>query len=149
MAYVYNDGGRAAAGFKGKTGDCVARALAIATGKPYAEVYKRLAEGNAGQKVTKHTRKTLAGVKTASKGIYTGRKWFKDYMAELGFRWVGLAKIGEPTKTKVRAEDLPSGRLVLSLKRHSAAFIDGQLHDTWDSGWGNTAPVFGYWELVE
>ena len=33
--WQYNDGGRSAAGFSGKTGDCVCRAIAIATGKPY------------------------------------------------------------------------------------------------------------------
>ena len=42
--YIYDDGGRAAAGFKGTTGDCVTRAIAIATGKPYREVYDALNE---------------------------------------------------------------------------------------------------------
>ena len=32
MNYKYNDGGRSRAGFKGKTGDCGVRAIAIATG---------------------------------------------------------------------------------------------------------------------
>ena len=32
--WLYNDGGRTAAGFKGETGDCVTRAIAIATGLP-------------------------------------------------------------------------------------------------------------------
>ena len=44
MEFIYDDGGRAAAGFKGKTGDCVTRAIAIATGRPYREVYDRLNE---------------------------------------------------------------------------------------------------------
>jgi hypothetical protein len=30
--WQFDDGGRGAAGFKGKTGDCVCRAIAIATG---------------------------------------------------------------------------------------------------------------------
>jgi hypothetical protein len=42
MDFTYDDGGRAAAGFKGSTGDCVTRAIAIATGKPYREVYDAL-----------------------------------------------------------------------------------------------------------
>ena len=37
--FVYNDGGRAAAGYKGRAGDCAVRAIAIATQKPYQEVY--------------------------------------------------------------------------------------------------------------
>ena len=143
MTFIYDDGGRAAAGFKGKTGDCVARALAIATGLPYQQVYDRLAEGNKNQRVTKHTRKSLAGKATARNGVYTGRKWFKDYMAELGFKWTPLAKVGEPTTTTVA--DMSGGTYVLSLRRHSAALIDGHLHDTWDSSYGGTAKVFGYW----
>ena len=41
-AWAYDDGGRAAAGFKGEAGDCVTRAIAIATGRPYREVYDAL-----------------------------------------------------------------------------------------------------------
>ncbi len=42
MRYRFDDGGRTAAGFQGQTGDCVTRAIAIATGKPYREVYDEL-----------------------------------------------------------------------------------------------------------
>ena len=42
MDFVFHDGGRAAAGYKGMTGDCVARSIAIATGKTYLEVYDAL-----------------------------------------------------------------------------------------------------------
>lgn len=52
-----DDGGRAAAGFKGDTGDCVTRAISIATGRPYREVYDMVnAAGNkAGRKSAAHT----------------------------------------------------------------------------------------------
>ena len=36
IGYTYDDGGRADAGFKGDTGDCAVRAIAILTGIPYA-----------------------------------------------------------------------------------------------------------------
>ena len=39
LPFARDDGGRAAAGFKGSAGDCVARSVAIASGRPYAEVY--------------------------------------------------------------------------------------------------------------
>ena len=95
----FNDGGRADAGFKGKTGDCVARAVAIAAGLPYKEVYDRLAEGNATQRVSKRTRGLKKnGVKTASHGINVTRKWFKDYMKELGFEWIPTMQIGSGCK---------------------------------------------------
>ena len=45
MKVVINDGGRAAVGYKGQAGDCVTRAIAIATGKPYQEVYDALWSG--------------------------------------------------------------------------------------------------------
>lgn len=49
MPFVVDDGGRAAAGYKGKAGDCVARAIAIAADLPYADVYAVLAKGTGSQ----------------------------------------------------------------------------------------------------
>ena len=40
--FQFNDGGRAAAGFRGEAGDCVTRAIAIATEQPYQDVYAAL-----------------------------------------------------------------------------------------------------------
>ena len=37
MKFQHNDGDRAEADYRGTTGDCVTRAIAIATGKPYQE----------------------------------------------------------------------------------------------------------------
>jgi hypothetical protein len=45
MPFVYDDGGRRAAGYRGDAGDCVVRALAIASQVPYATVYTALAQG--------------------------------------------------------------------------------------------------------
>lgn len=132
IEFVQNDGGRIEAGFKGKAGDCVCRAIAIVTGLPYREVYDRLAAGNASQRVTKHTKKKLAGKKTARSGIYTHRKWFKDYMAELGFEWVATMQIGSGCQVHLNAAELPKGRIIVSLSKHYAAVIDGVLHDTYD-----------------
>ena len=42
MEFVRDDGGRAAAGYKGEASDCVCRAIAIATGLPYQTVYDAL-----------------------------------------------------------------------------------------------------------
>ena len=52
MMWVKDDGGRAAAGYVGNTGDCVTRSIAIATGLPYKEVYDALAEGMPGNAST-------------------------------------------------------------------------------------------------
>ena len=131
--FTYNDGGRSAAGFKANNvGDCVPRAVAIITGLPYREVYDALAAGNAGQRITKHSAKRGARGKTAQHGIWTKRKWFKDYMTSLGFRWVPTMKIGEGCKVHLDANELPAGRLVISLSKHYTAMIDGVIHDTYD-----------------
>ena len=42
MRFQYDDGGRAAAGFRGDAGDCVTRAIAIATRQGYLTVYNSL-----------------------------------------------------------------------------------------------------------
>jgi hypothetical protein len=145
-AWLYNDGGRAAAGFKGNAGDCVARAIAIVTGLPYADVYDRLAKGNATQRVTKHSRRDTktCGVETARNGIWTQRQWFKDYMASLGFVWHPTMQIGSGCKVHLRADELPPGRLVVMLSKHSVAVIDGVVHDTYDCTRGGTRCVYGY-----
>jgi hypothetical protein len=148
ITYTYNDGGRQAAGFRGRTGDCVARAIAIATGRPYREVYERLAEGNATQRITKvSARRASAGLRTAAQGIWTKRKWYRDYMAELGFTWVPTMQIGGGCKVHLRADELPKGRLVVHVTKHSVAVIDGVLHDTHDCSRGGTRCVYGYWIL--
>lgn len=42
LRYSFHDGGRKDAGYKGSAGDCVTRAIAIATGEGYRAVYKEL-----------------------------------------------------------------------------------------------------------
>lgn len=44
MPWTYDDGGRAAAGYRGETRDCVARAVAIVTLMPYRDVYDLINE---------------------------------------------------------------------------------------------------------
>lgn len=142
--WVYNDGGRSKSGRSGSRGDCVARSIAIVSGRPYDEVYNRLAEGNANQRQTSRRNKS-SGKRTAAEGIQTTRKWFKDYMAELGFRFVPTMRIGSGCKVHLRADELPSGRLIVSVSRHYTSVIDGVIHDTHDpSRWG-TRCVYGYW----
>lgn len=159
--FQHNDGGRSDAGFKGSTGDCVCRAICIATGKAYKEVYDALAKGNATQRLSKAQaiRVRNAGkhngpnvlakikIKTASKGINTDRKWFSDYMKSLGFVWVPTMFIGKGCQVHLKAEELPAGRLVISLSRHMTAVIDGVIQDTYDCSRGGTRCVYGYFEL--
>lgn len=145
MKFIYNDGGRSAAGYKGSTGDCVCRSIAIVTGKPYQEIYDRLAIGNEVQRKSKHDRKSSAGKKTAAKGIFVKRKWFQEYMKELGLQWVPTMLIGQGCKVHLNADELPLGRLVVVVSKHYTAVIDGVIHDTYNpSERGSTVYSLGF-----
>jgi hypothetical protein len=134
MSYIYNDGGREAAGYKGKTGDCVTRAIAIATGRPYQEVYNELFDLARERKV-----------KGASPRNGVPKKTIREYMARLGWKWTPTMQIGSGCNVHLRGDELPGGRLIVSVTRHLVAVIDGQLHDTFDASRGGTRCVYGYW----
>jgi hypothetical protein len=144
MEWKFNDGGRAAAGFKGSSRDCVARAIAIASGRPYAEVYRVLAQGNFTQRKAKREGRK-ARQNTADHGINTKRKWFADYMESLGFRWVPTMAIGQGCKVHLSSGELPAGNLVVNVSRHFCAVIDGVLNDTYDCSRNGTRCVYGYY----
>lgn len=147
LPFFHNDGGRDAAGFKGKAGDCVARSIAIAANLPYAEVYAALAEGTGTQRASRHT----GGEKrpaSANDGINTTRKWFKDYMASLGFEWTPTMAIGQGCKVHLAPGELPRGRLVVGVSKHYTAVIDGVVHDNHDPSREGTRCVYGYWKLA-
>jgi hypothetical protein len=128
MRVVFDDGGREASGRKGFAGDCVARSIAIAAGLPYADVYAALAKNTGEQRAGKRGKRAA----TARSGINVTRKWFKDYMTSLGFRWTPCMGIGTGCKVHLVKGELPMGRLVVSLSRHYTAVIDGVIHDTFN-----------------
>jgi hypothetical protein len=142
--YQSNDGGRQAAGYKGSAGDCVARAIAIAAELPYQQVYDALAAGNEGQRKSKHSAKK-SGRRSARNGIFTTRKWFKDYMATLGFTWTPTMLIGQGCKVHLKADELPKGRLVVAVSKHYTTMIDGVINDTYNPDREGTRCVYGYW----
>jgi hypothetical protein len=146
MEHVKDDGGRTAAGYKGSAGDCVARSISIATGLPYDEVYARLAAETGAQRASKKTPKRPA---SANRGINVRRKWFKDYMLELGFEWHSTMKIGQGCKVHLRADELLGGKLVVQVSKHMVAVIDGAIHDTYDPSRDGTRCVYGYWKLCD
>lgn len=148
MQFVFNDGGRKKAGYLGITGDCVCRAICIATGKPYDEIYSTLALGNKTQRRSKKDKhRKHAGQETAAHGITVKRKWFQDYMKSLGFVWVNTMEIGSGCKVHLKANELPTGRIIVRVSKHYAAVIDGVLNDTHDCTRSETRCVYGYWML--
>jgi hypothetical protein len=144
MKVIITDGGRKLAGFKGQAGDCVARSIAIAAGRPYDEIYEALAQGNGTQRRSKRTGKRGF---TAANGINTNRKWYNDYMERLGFVWTPTMTIGSGCRVHLRDGELPMGRLVVSVSKHATAVIDGVIHDTHDPARGGTRCVYGFWKL--
>jgi hypothetical protein len=131
---VIDDGGREAAGFKGQAGDCVVRALAIATGLPYRQVYEELAAGMAG----------LGRAKSARDGV--SPKVYKPWLAERGWVWTPTMQVGQGCTVHLRADELPSGRLICRLSRHLTVVVDGVVHDTFDPSREGTRCVYGYWK---
>jgi hypothetical protein len=139
--FVLNDGGRAAAGYKGKTQDCVTRSIAIAAQLPYQAVYDAISERSKTQRVTKGAKRKVS----ARESVNTGRKWFKDYMASLGFKWVPTMAIGSGCQVHLAASELPMGRLIVSVSKHYTVMIDGVIHDTHDPRREGSRCVYGYW----
>jgi hypothetical protein len=138
MRYIQDDGGRALAGYKGTTGDCVTRAIAIATGLPYQEVYDLVNDSSKGER----TGKRKKGKSNARTGVYKDTK--RKVMEKLGWTWVPTMAIGQGCKVHLREDELPLGRLVVSVSKHSVAVIDGVIHDMHDPSRNGTRCVYGY-----
>jgi hypothetical protein len=143
MEWVYDDGGRKAAGWKGSAGDCVVRSIAIAADLSYQAVYEAM---NAFAKSERKPRNAKRG-SSARNGVL--KKTTRQFMAELGWTWVPTMGIGTGTTVHLRDGELPAGRLVVSCSRHCVAVIDGVIHDTSDPSRGGTRAVYGYYYKAE
>jgi hypothetical protein len=122
MKWVYDDGGRFEAGYRYHVKDCVCRALSIVAGGPYREVQAEL--------------------KRLDPASPRGRAAYPKYLASRGFAFFPC-----PEVVHLSPEELPSGRLVVSIKGHVVAVINGVLYDTYDSSRGGTVRVLGYYAL--
>jgi hypothetical protein len=122
MNWVYDDGGRFAAGYQYHVDDCVCRALSIITECPYREVQRAL--------------KTLDAVNPRGRGGYP------KYLTSRGFAWFPCQDV-----VLLSAEELPSGRIVVQLEEHLVAVINGVLYDTYDCSGEGTVRIEGYWAL--
>jgi len=114
-----DDGGRQAAGFSERAGDCVLRAITIATAGDYATHRKGLMD----------VRRESGN--SRGNGVFDGMFWgdYRIYLGRLGWEWVQA-----PPKTYLRHADLPKGKtLIVQIARHLLAVVDGVVRDTWDS----------------
>ena len=143
MTFTYDDGGRAAAGYRGSAGDCATRAIATATGRPYQEVYDAL---NALSKQHERRGKRKRGVSNARTGVY--RTTVQRYLESIGWTWTPTMAIGSGCKVHLRDGELPAGRLVVAVSKHYTAVVDGAIRDTHDPSRGGMRCVYGYFSEV-
>jgi hypothetical protein len=140
MKYEYNDGGRSEAGYKGSTGDCVVRAISIASQRPYQEVYELVNSYASNEYKSRVSKKSNArtGVRKST---------IRKMMQDLGFVWTPTMKIGSGCKVHLVESELPEGRLVVQVSKHITAVLDKVIHDTYDPSRDGTRCVYGYWRL--
>ena len=115
IEYRFDDGGRAAAGYKGFAGDCVARALAIATGEDYKTLYLELGR----------EQKKVSGKRSARNGV--DHRAYKRVYEKRGLYRVVLPKGPRPTYSEAWGRH---GDCVVSTAKHVRAIVDGCLRDT-------------------
>lgn len=139
MEFVYHDGGRKDAGYKGTTGDCVCRAVSIATQRPYIEAYEALSDAGRAERLTKRKRKrshARTGMRKAT---------IRKFLTDLGWTWTPTMHIGKGCTVHLRASELPPGRVIVQVSKHLTCVINGVLHDTHDCSRDGTRCVYGYW----
>jgi hypothetical protein len=150
--WVKDDGGRGksgiarAAGRKEAVGDCVTRAIAIATGKPYREVHDaitvskvRYLYGGGDDAWDKRARRR-GGVHAFDPDHGCSDGAYGPYLEALG--WV---RVTPKSQMRLRADHLPRGRLIVNIRRHLVAVIDHVIHDTHDCGRAGRVQVLNYW----
>ena len=135
--WIYHDGGRSSAGFKGGANDCVVRAIAIVTRRPYREVYNEVARYE----------QAVTGTKSARNGV--SKKAYKKYLTDQGFKWTPTMRIGSGTTVHLKADELPGGSVIVEVSRHMVAVVEGIIRDTHDPSRAGTRAVYGYWLAPE
>jgi hypothetical protein len=155
--FVKDDGGRSksgiarARGCKDETSDCVARAIAIATQKPYLEVWNALtaaavrhvAAGGKSDWAKWARRSRGARAFHADQGVHN--EVSGPYLESLGWKFTSTKHLPRGKGVHLRADELPRGRLVVDMRRHFTAVIDGDLHDTHDCSDDGRRRIRGYW----
>jgi hypothetical protein len=135
VPFYYNDGGRSEY-FKAKgVGDCVLRALCIATGKNYKEGYNEL------KKYCKNPypirRQTEKHCKELDSWKKDAKTLVRDGLSDkVGLHFLQLwsgGKFVKTGKTTVCDPKLQKGVHVLYLRKHWVTVVDGVWLDSWDS----------------
>ncbi|MDE2802240.1 MAG: hypothetical protein OXK21_05110 [Chloroflexota bacterium] len=133
IGYRYDDGGRAAAGYRGKTGDCVVRAIAICADDDYRAVYLTMAEHmkSNGYAASGNAYATRERNRKAPRrrGQLTARRVQDRVLEAYGFTKVRLPRGERPSYTEAHRR---YGDCIVGTTKHLAAIVDGALRDTFD-----------------
>jgi hypothetical protein len=122
LPWSANDGGRAAAGFGGSAGDCVVRAICIATCQDYEKTYTDI---------------FALAKSTPSGGV--SQRYYRPYLEERGWRFVYAGR------RRLTEKNLPSHRKIIALmSRHAVAIVDGTIHDTYDCSNAGKRQFYSY-----
>ena len=143
MQLIFDDGGRAKAGFTGIAGDCCCRAFAIAAQRDYREVYEAIRTLATKERTGKRKR----GVSSPRDGVYKNTAHKLAYILNPRVRWVPTMGIGMGCRVHLRDGELPMGRLVVQVSKHFVAVVDGIMHDIHDPSRAGTRCVYGYWDF--
>jgi len=148
--FHFNDGGRAAAGFTGSSGDCVVRAIAIATGKSYREAHNALQNGLRHQIEIERRQGLEYGFAHQTKQKPTPLTGLTSKVYGPYLKWLGWEYVHKPPKAdgkplRLQPRLMPKGRLIVQVSRHLVAVIDGVIHDTYYSALRGRRPIQGWY----
>lgn len=135
LAFAYNDGGRSKYFKAKKVGDCVTRAIAIATGKDYKEVYDTL------YKLAVEKKR-----KNPSPRSGVNKKVYRPYLESLGWRFVPLMEIGKGCTNHLAQDEIPMDKTIICrVSGHLTCVVNGVINDTYDCSRKGTRCVYGYY----
>ena len=151
MKFIYNDGGREKAGYKGKAGDCVTRAIAIVMQLPYEEVYNSLHKLIYNYSLEHNDKVSKRIISRGSRGLTPrngiSKPVFHPWLILNGFMWKPCMAIGSGCKVHLKDGELPGGRILARVSKHLVAVIDGVINDIHDCSRGGTRCVYGYYYI--
>lgn len=139
--YRYNDGG-AAAYFKDTClpddarGDCVLRAIALATGQEYGLTLQALQSYCVREPKRKgRSRSHPLG------GVY--RDTYEKYLTFLGWEFIPTMRVGSGTRVHLRQDELPPGTVIARLSKHVTCVRNGVILDIYNPARRGTRCVYG------
>jgi hypothetical protein len=109
--FKHNDGGLSSTGMSEKN-DCTVRAFAIVSGKPYKDVHKVI---------------ETFGRKNG-KGLAKCNKKVQPISKALG---INLKQVCRSGSLKKLIENNPNGKMLVLVRKHAFAVVDGIVEDTW------------------